>query len=163
MAIPRPKSWLDVNASMTNSWAQIPHRWQAVLRNGNGLADTSARGLGWASVGIGLAELVAPAQVEKLLGLENRSHHHGILRVLGIRELMHGVSILTAPPQSETMAASLWSRVAGDVLDTAVLAVAATKTKRPGRFAAVAALVMGIGLLDALHTWQLQQQQPESR
>ena len=53
------------------------------------------------------------------------------------------------------MKAGLWSRVAGDALDTALLGVAGTMTKRPGSFAAVAALVGGIGLLDALYAVRL--------
>ena len=153
MDFPRLQAWTDA-ATSTMSNGPL-----AMLRDGETLADTGARGLGWASIGIGMAELAAPEQVENLLGLEDRPHHRGVVRALGVRELMHGFSLLTAPPRSEAMTASLWSRVAGDVLDTAVLAVAATKTKRPARFAAVAAVVMGIGLLDALHTWQFQRQQ----
>ena len=48
------------------------------------------------------------------------------------------------------MKVSLWSRVAGDVLDSALLGVAATKTKKPFAFAVVTAMVLGIGLADLL-------------
>jgi hypothetical protein len=54
------------------------------------------------------------------------------------------------------MTASVKSRLAGDLLDTALLAVAATKTKHPGRFAAVSAMTLGIGLLDLLASWRLE-------
>src|SRR5688572_20192321 len=92
------------------------------------VSDTAgARGLGWASIGIGLAEIAAPRQVQNLMGLEDRPTHRGVLRVLGVREIMHGLSILTERRPTGAMAAGLWSRVAGDALDTVLLGVAATK------------------------------------
>jgi hypothetical protein len=124
------------------------------------VSDTQgARGLGWASIGIGLAELAAPRQVQDLLGIEDRPDHRGVLRVLGVRELLHGVGILTEEKPTPQMTAGVWSRVAGDVLDTASLGVAATKTKRPGRFAVIAAMVAGIGLWDLFFAWRLSRHQ----
>jgi hypothetical protein len=116
----------------------------------------AAKGLGLASIGIGLAEMVVPGKVQELLGIEDRPSHRGILRVLGIRELMHGYALLTEDKPSREMTNSVWARVAGDVLDTAVLGLAATKTKAPARFAAVAAAVMGIGALDLLSAMRLE-------
>ena len=107
-----------------------------------------ARALGWTSLGIGLAELAAPRQVEKLLGLEDRPAHRGVLQILGVRELVHGWSLLTEDRPNARMACGVWSRVAGDVLDTAMLGVAAMKTKKPASFAMVAASVLVIGALD---------------
>jgi hypothetical protein len=107
-----------------------------------------AYALGLASIGIGLTELCAPQQVENLLGLEDRQTYRGILRVLGVRELMHGLGILTASPSGGRLSSGVWARVAGDMLDNALLGVAATKTQRPGSFAAVAAAVGGIGVAD---------------
>jgi hypothetical protein len=107
-----------------------------------------ARALGWASIGIGLAELAATRQVENLLGLDDRPTYRGILRVLGARELMHGLGILADKRPSSAMTVGLWSRVAGDALDTALLGAAARRTKHPARFAAVASMVMAIGLAD---------------
>ena len=116
----------------------------------------AAKGLGLTSIAIGLAEIAAPGKVQELLGIEDRPSHRGILRVLGIRELMHGYALLTEEKPSREMTNSVWGRVAGDVLDTAVLGVAATKTKAPARFAAVAAAVMGIGVLDFLSAVRLE-------
>jgi hypothetical protein len=110
-----------------------------------------ARGLGWASIGIGLTELSAPQKVQDMLGIEGRPDQRGILYVLGVRELMHGLCILTEKAPTRGLSAGVWSRVAGDVLDSALLAIAATKTKKPGSFAAVTAAVMGIGLLDVMY------------
>ena len=115
-----------------------------------------ARGLGWASLAIGLTEIAAPRQVQAMLGLEDRPDHRGVLRILGIREIVHGFHILTEKRPTSAMATGLWARVAGDVLDTALLGVAAQKTKDPSSFAATSAAVMGIGLLDLLFAKRLQ-------
>src|SRR5690349_14036224 len=83
--------------------------------------------LGWVSIGIGLTELLATKQVQQLMGVQDKSTE-GVLRVLGVRELMHGVDLLSHKDPT----AGTWARVAGDLLDGACLAAAATKTKRPG-------------------------------
>jgi hypothetical protein len=110
--------------------------------------ENGSQALGLASLGIGLTELVAPRYVENMLGIDDRQTHRGILQVLGLRELLHGVGILTAKNGNGQLASGVWARVAGDVLDTALLGVAATKTRHPGRFAAVATAVAGIGVAD---------------
>ena len=115
-----------------------------------------ARGLGWASVGIGLTELAAPQVVEKALGLEHRTTNQGILRVLGVRELLHGVGILTESRLTDKLNTGMWARVAGDALDSALLAVTATKTKRPMSFLAVAGAVGAIGVLDLYYAVKTQ-------
>jgi hypothetical protein len=109
---------------------------------------TMARGLGWASIGIGLAEIAATRQVEDMLGLEDNADRRGTLRVLGVREICHGISILTETKATEQLKAGVWSRVAGDMLDNVLLGVAATKTKKPFSFLAVTASVLAIGLAD---------------
>jgi len=110
--------------------------------------ENGSNALALASVGIGLTELTAPRFVESMLGLDDRQTHRGILQVLGVRELLHGIGILTAKHGNGKLTSSLWARVAGDALDSALLGVAATKTRHPGRFAAVAAAVAGIGAAD---------------
>jgi hypothetical protein len=115
----------------------------------------AARGLGWASLVIGFSEIVAPRAINELLGIDDHPRYRGVLRVLGAREIMHGLGILADKKPTRSMTVGLWSRVLGDTLDTALLGVAATKTKRPGRFATVAAMVMGIGLLDMLYAKRL--------
>jgi hypothetical protein len=121
-------------------------------------AVAAAHTLGWASIGIGLAELVAPDRVESLLGIENGASHRGMLRVLGMRELMHGAGILTEAEVNRQLTAGVWSRVAGDVLDCALLGIAATRTRRPLAFAAVAAAVTAIGVADVCAALKLSRQ-----
>jgi hypothetical protein len=111
--------------------------------------DTAlARGLGVASLGIGALELAAPQVVEEMLGIEHTPQSRGMLRVLGVRELCHGVAILAADSSTDQLKAAVWARVAGDALDSVCLAKAATKTRKPASFAAVTASVLAIGLLD---------------
>jgi hypothetical protein len=116
--------------------------------------ESGSQALGLASLGIGLTELAAPRFVESMLGLDDQQRHRGILQVLGVRELMHGIGILTARNGNGQLTTGLWARVAGDVLDTALLGVAATKTSRPAKFAAVAAAVAAIGVADLYCAWK---------
>ena len=90
--------------------------------------ENGARMLGWASLAIGLTEIVAPRKVEELLGLESRPGYHGILRVLGVREVMHGVGILADPQPNGETTIGVWARVVGDVLDSALLGMAAMRS-----------------------------------
>jgi hypothetical protein len=108
----------------------------------------AARALGWASLAIGATELAAPHFVEDLLGLDRDADRQGAIRALGVRELAHGLSILAEDEPNHKLATSVWARVAGDVLDTVCLGRAAMQTKNPGRFAAVSAMVMAIGVAD---------------
>lgn len=105
----------------------------------------AARELGWVSIAIGLTELFATKPVAKLMGIEN-GQNEGILRAMGVRELCHGLDILSHRDPTP----GVWSRVAGDALDTGLLGAAAIQTKAPGRFALVAGLVMAIGVADML-------------
>jgi hypothetical protein len=124
------------------------------------VSDTEgARSLGWASIAIGLSELLATRSVERLMGLDDTRQRRGVLRTLGVRELLHGVSILTERRASPQMAKAVASRVAGDVLDNVLLGVAAKQTKKPVRFAAVAASVAVIGLLDFYYAVRMHKHQ----
>ena len=79
-----------------------------------GNAEQLARFLGWFSIGLGLAEIVAPRQLAELIGVDNKP---GLFRLMGLREIGHGVGILS----QDQPAGAVWSRVAGDILDLALL------------------------------------------
>jgi hypothetical protein len=117
-----------------------------VLRSGPsslGSADRLARGLGWYSIGLGLAELLAARSITRALGLEGRE---GLVRAFGVRELGHG--ILSLSPEKQT---GLWTRVAGDALDIATLLPALSPTNRKRDNAELAfILVLGVTLLDVV-------------
>ena len=105
----------------------------------------AGRALGWASIGIGLTEIAAPKQLERWMGIGN-GQNTGILRACGVREIMQGVDILAHDDPTP----GVWARVAGDVLDSAALGVAAMKTKKPFSFAVITGMVLAIGLADLL-------------
>jgi hypothetical protein len=105
--------------------------------------NTTARTLGFTSIAIGLTEILFPKRLEKTMGIGN-GENTGILRTLGVREIMHGVDLLT----HEDPTPGVWARVAGDMLDGALLAAAARKTRNPGGFAAIAALVAPVVAAD---------------
>ena len=50
-----------------------------------------SRTLGWLSIRLGVAQLVAPRAVARTLGVE---HRRMLLRALGVREIAYGVGIL---------------------------------------------------------------------
>jgi uncharacterized membrane protein len=114
------------------------------------VTDVSSGMMGLTSLAIGVAEFAAPEQVQKLMGLEDRPGHRGVLRVLGLRELMHGVGLLAGSRWHRHQTSGLKARVLGDLLDSALLAMAARRTKDPAKFAAVATAVSVIGVLDLL-------------
>jgi hypothetical protein len=82
---------------------------------GDGATHALARGLGWFSIGLGVTELVAPGQLARFLGMEERTE---LIRAYGAREIMTGIGILS----QEDPTPWLWGRVAGDAVDLATLA-----------------------------------------
>jgi hypothetical protein len=74
-----------------------------------------ARNLSLFSLGLGLAELVAPRSVARLIGVSEE--HEKMLQLLGLREIASGLGIMQGKP-----AHFLWSRVAGDIMDLTLLA-----------------------------------------
>lgn len=111
-----------------------------------------ANGLGWFSIGLGLAEVVAPGQVAQLIGVKDRDNTRTLLRAYGLREISAGVGIL-----SQTRPAGwLWARVAGDLLDLASLGSAlASEDTDKARLTTATAAVVGVTVLDILCGQQL--------
>ena len=71
-----------------------------------------AQGLGWFSIGLGLAELLAPRVMARGLGMEGNER---LLMLYGLREIATGIGVLAM----RDPAPAVWARVAGDVLDLA--------------------------------------------
>ncbi|HEY5946545.1 MAG TPA: SRPBCC family protein [Kofleriaceae bacterium] len=104
------------------------------------------KGLGIFSIGLGLAELVAPSRVAKLIGVDNFGIVSPTLRAFGVREIMTGLGLL-AKPQSQL---GPWARVVGDVLDLAFLSWAfKSKSMRKTRTFSAIAAVVGVAAVDA--------------
>ncbi len=76
---------------------------------------TLASALGWLSIGIGAAEIMAPGGVARGVGFR-----HGSMMVTakGLREIATGIGILTGRDQ----AAFVWGRLGGDALDIGTVA-----------------------------------------
>ena len=105
-------------------------------------ARTLANALGWFSIGLGISHLLAPRAVARVAGISN---HPVLLRTIGVREIASGVGILSQSRPTGW----LWSRVAGDALDLALLGLAATSGKsRRNRIAIVAGAVASVAMLD---------------
>lgn len=79
-----------------------------------------ATGLGWFSIGLGLAEVAMPGAVAQLIGVRRNGNTHPALQAYGVREIANGIAIL----QSHSNPAWLWARVGGDALDIATLGAA---------------------------------------
>lgn len=116
----------------------------------------AAQCLGWTSIAIGLTEILAPKHLEKTMGVGN-GQVTGILRVLGVREILHGVDILSHKDPTP----GVWSRVFGDLLDGVLLGAAATRTKNPGGLAAVFAAVTPVVLADLIFAPRLSKDKAE--
>ena len=103
-----------------------------------------ARGLGWFSIGLGLAEMLAPRMLSEQLGMEGKEP---LLRFYGAREMAAGVGILV----SDNPGPWIWGRVAGDALDLATLATGLEEKNPRKRNVAIAlAAVAGVTALDCI-------------
>jgi hypothetical protein len=109
-----------------------------------------ARNLGVFSLGLGLAELLVPRQVARLIGIGEE--HEKTLQLLGLREIASAVGIMQGKPSY-----FLWSRVAGDIMDLGLLSAAlnsdrSDRRRVEGALAAVAAVTVVDIIASALHT-----------
>jgi hypothetical protein len=120
----------------------MAHRPQAFhSRNGDG-SLALAQGLGWFSIGLGVAELVAPQQLARFLGMEE---HTQLIRAYGAREIATGIGILT----QEDPTPWIWGRVGGDVLDLGTLALGLRRhNPQRGNVGMAVAAVAGVTALD---------------
>jgi hypothetical protein len=109
-----------------------------------------ARTLGWLGIGVGLLQLAAPRRLGRAIGVGERPR---MMRLVGARAVATGAGLLA---QREPLT-GIRTRVAGDVVDLALLALAlraATGGQR-WRIGATALLVTGVLALDALGSRRL--------
>ena len=83
-------------------------------------SERVSRNLGWFSIGLGLAELLAPRLVARLCG--GNGTHTALIRLYGLREIASGLVIFSGGRKPAT---GVWSRVAGDAIDLGTLGIAA--------------------------------------
>jgi hypothetical protein len=102
-------------------------------RPARGTAHVVAQGLGWFSIGLGLAECLMPRTMARVVGLEGKE---SVVRAFGVREIASGLGILLARDPEPWM----WSRVAGDAIDLGALSVG-LRSDNPHRMASAVAML----------------------
>jgi uncharacterized membrane protein len=118
---------------------------------GESLADF----LGVFSIGLGLAQMLAPEGMSKICGIADAEGNRSVMRALGAREFSHGVAILSRQQPER----AVWSRVAGDALDLALLGKAmANPDNHRGRTLFATANVLAVTALDVMCARQLSMQ-----
>jgi uncharacterized membrane protein len=118
-----------------------PHEQQTLFFD-DGTQTRLTKFLGWFSIGLGVAEVVAPRMIARISGTRD---HGALIRAYGLREIAVGAGILTKQDPGPW----LWARVAGDVVDLASLAGG---SRRGGRIATAGAIaaVAGVTALDII-------------
>jgi hypothetical protein len=107
-------------------------------------AQTLAQGLGWFSIGLGLAELLAPRSLTRALGMQG---HETLVQAYGLREIATGVGILS----SGQPAPWLWGRVGGDALDiTSLMPGLSEDNPQKHNVGLALAAVAGVTVLDII-------------
>src|SRR5689334_11270323 len=86
--------------------------------NGKG-TERLAKTLGWVGIGLGVAEIAAADRLAGLVGVRPQPR---LLPALGLREVISGIGIIAQRRPTGWM----WSRVAGDAIDLALLGAAGT-------------------------------------
>ena len=117
------------------------YRRKSRYGSGRPINEVTARGLGWFSIGLGAAEVLAPRLLGRVLGMPQSG---GLLFLYGLREIATGIGLLRARNQTPW----LWGRVAGDALDLATLAAHARSNNKL-RIGLGMAAVAGVTALDA--------------
>jgi hypothetical protein len=118
---------------------------------GESLADF----LGVFSIGLGLAQVLAPETMSKICGIEDAEGNSSVMRALGMREISSGIAILSKQQPEK----ALWSRVAGDAMDLAMLGKAmANPDNHRGRTLFATANVLAVTALDVMAARQLSMQ-----
>lgn len=105
-------------------------------------------GLGWFSLALGAAELLASHRITRALAAEGSE---GLVKGFGAREIVAGVGLLDAPAH----APRVWNRVAGDGMDLAALIAAARNAPRNKAVWGAIAFVVGAAALDVVTAFGL--------
>jgi uncharacterized membrane protein len=141
-----------------NVAATAPYQSIADQDRGTG-GESLANFLGVFSVGLGLAQVLMPGVMSRVVGIDHEDNRNTtLMRFLGLREISHGVAILSNQQPEK----AVWSRVAGDAVDLALLGKALTNPEN-NRSATLFATanVLAVTALDVMCA-QLLSKQPET-
>ena len=89
----------------TNEWhtGSAPSARPSAVQDGEGWQQSGARGgtlerlsrgLGWFSIGLGLAQLVAPRRLAQLIGVPHDANTQAVLRAVGLREKVYRLRLV---------------------------------------------------------------------
>jgi hypothetical protein len=122
--------------------------------------DSLANFLGWFSIALGTAQVAAPRLMCRLVGSSGNGSAPLVMRLFGVREIAQGTGILSRPRPTTWM----WSRVAGDAVDLALLGVVAARNpKHRLRSAFAMANVLGVAVPDMFESVHLARKQGAPR
>ncbi len=138
--------------------ATAPYQQLADEDRGTG-GESLSDFLGYFSIGLGLAELLAPSVIARVVGIKHpNERNRGLLRLMGLREISHGIAILSNQQPKKAVI----SRVAGDALDLALLGATLSNSENDrGRTLFATANVLAVTALDVLASKELARQ-PET-
>lgn len=109
-----------------------------------------SRFLGYFSIGLGVAQVLAPKTMSDLTGVKSQA----LMQAFGLREIASGVAILS----SKQPVVGLWSRVVGDAIDLATLTAAMSDARSDEdrqKAMMAAAAVAGVTVLDVINSLQM--------
>jgi hypothetical protein len=110
------------------------------------IEERLAEALAWASLGLGVGLAAAPGRAGRLVGIDDEEASRRWLRVVGLRELSAFALIKATQPRP---GAAVWTRVAGDAKDLALLGLALRHRRASTpRLLAATAGVAAIAALD---------------
>jgi uncharacterized membrane protein len=111
-----------------------------------------ANGLGWFSIGLGVAQILSPGGVARLIGVDDNTTNRSLMRAIGVREIATGVGIL----MRSRPAGWVRARVGGDMMDLTLLGAAMrSDDTQKTRVAAATAAVLGVTALDVICSGRL--------
>jgi len=103
--------------------------------------NKTSKALGVFSLGLGAAQLLRPDALARAVGVDEGAEARAVIVGAGLREIGHGVAILRRP-------AAVWTRVAGDALDLALLGRAVRTARNRRKTLAATAAVAGVTVID---------------
>ncbi len=103
--------------------------------------DRLMRGLGWASLGLGIPPLLAPGGFGQAIGVDDAPPHRTTVMLVGLRELAAAAGLL-----GQQSPAWLWARVGGDIMDLGMLGRALKNHDGRGLWRTVAATAAVTGI-----------------
>src|SRR5687767_14822479 len=120
--------------------------------DGTNRDERLANGLGWFSIGLGLAQILSPGGVARMIGVDDDAKNRRLMRAIGMREIATGVGILSRPRPAGWVRA----RVGGDMMDLTLLGAAfRSDDAEKSRVAMATAAVVGVTALDVMCSGRL--------